>query len=445
MSILFDKLISMDNQNVPALKASLPKKGFDPDARGPLSGLRVVDLARLVAGNMLSLQLADFGAEVVKVEPKTGDTLRAFQTDGVETFWKTYCRNKKSVSLDFRHPEAIEIIRDLVCTADVMTESFRPGVLEEMGLGPDALHAINPKLVIARISGWGQTGPYSHKPGFGTLVEGYSGFSAMNGFEDREPVLPPMFLGDMTAGLYGVSAVMTALWEVRINGGPGQVIDVSLFEPILSILGPQIANFRITGKVKARTGSRSSTTAPRNTYRTADGQWLCVSSSTQTMAARLFEAIGRGDMNTDPRYSTNTARLRHVEEVDSIVSAFIGRHSLSENLEIFERAKVTVGPVHDASALISDIFVIERESVVDLEDAELGRIPVHNVVPRLSKTPGNFFRPAPQRGEHNEALLVPLLGQARYSRLLEAGAIVPPIVPKATQSAAANPSAANLN
>jgi formyl-CoA transferase len=435
----------MDKQTVPTPKASLPQRGFEPNARGPLSGLRVVDLARLVAGNMLSLQLADFGAEVIKVEPKSGDTLRAFQTDGVEAFWKAYCRNKKSISLDFRHPETIEIIRTLVRTADVMTESFRPGVLEEMGLGPDALHAINPKLVIARISGWGQTGPYSNKPGFGTLVEGYSGFSAMNGFQDREPVLPPMFLGDMTAGLYGVSAVMTALWEVRVNGGQGQVIDVSLFEPILSILGPQIANYRLTGKVKARTGSRSSTTAPRNTYRTVDGQWLCVSSSTQTMAARLFQTIGRDDMNTDPRYSTNAARLKHIEEVDGIVSEFISQRTLSENLEIFERAEVTVGPVHDASALISDAFVIERESVIDLEDAELGRIPVHNVVPRLSKTPGNFFRPAPHRGEHNEALLVPLLGQARYTQLIEAGAIVPASEPKTTRRSAANPAAANAN
>jgi formyl-CoA transferase len=404
---------------------SLKRKAFSAGSRGPLHGLRVIDLSRLVAGNMLTLQLADFGADVIKVEPRNGDTLRAFRTSGIEAFWKVYCRNKRSVCIDFRHERAVGLLRRMIDKADVLVESFRPGVLEEMGLAPDTLHTTNPRLVIARISGWGQTGPFKRRPGFGTLVEGYSGFASMNGFADREPVLPPMFLGDMTAGLYGASAVMTALWEVRVNGGKGQQIDLSLFEPMISVLGPQVANYRITGKVKPRTGSRSSTTAPRNTYRTSDDRWVCVSTSTQTMAARLFCAIGRPDMNTDPRYSSNMARLEHVEEVDAIVSAFVGQRTLAENLRLFEAAEVTVGPIHDASDLLSDDYVIARESLVEVQDDDLEYMPMHNIVPRLSATPGTLRRPAPRKGQHTAECLAELLGDLDLQPLIDDGVIFP--------------------
>lgn len=402
---------------------TLPTKQFDANAQGPLQGLRVVDLSRLVAGNMLTLQLADFGADVIKIEPRTGDTLRAFQAGGVETFWKVYARNKRSVCLDFRHPDAIDIIKNLIESAHVLVESFRPGVLEDMGLGPQVLHSINESLVIVRVSGWGQTGPYRHKPGFGTLVEGYSGFAAMNGFSDREPVLPPFFLGDMAAGLYGANAAMIALWHTRVNGGLGQVIDLSLFEPIISLLGPQLASYKITGKVKPRTGSRSSTTAPRNTYRTLDGEWVCVSTSTATMAARLFNTIGRKDVTSDPRYATTADRLKHVEEIDAIVGKFVGSHTLEENLRIFEAADVTVGPVLDASHLMTDKYVTERESLVQLPDEDIGLMPMHNIVPRLSGSPGVFRRRAPHKGEHSAECLVSLLGKDRYEQLVASGAI----------------------
>jgi len=405
---------------------TLPSKQFDANAHGPLHGVRVVDLSRLVAGNMLTLQLADFGADVIKVEPRDGDSLRAFQSGGVETFWKVYARNKRSVCLDFRHPEAVGIIKKMVESAHVLVESFRPGVLEEIGLGPQDLHAINDKLVVVRISGWGQTGPYRRKPGFGTLVEGYSGFAAMNGFSDREPVLPPFFLGDMAAGLYGANATMVALWNSRVNGGAGQVIDLSLFEPIISLLGPQAAGYKITGKVKARTGSRSSTTAPRNTYRTQDGQWVCVSTSTASMSARLFTTIGREDVVADPRYATVADRLKHVEDIDAIVGEFVGRHTLEENLRIFEAADVTVGPVFDASHLMTDRYVIERESLVQLPDEDIGLMPMHNVVPRLSGTPGTFRRRAPHKGEHSAQCLAPLLGEARFGQLVASGAVFTP-------------------
>jgi crotonobetainyl-CoA:carnitine CoA-transferase CaiB-like acyl-CoA transferase len=400
------------------------RKAFDASHSGPLRGVKVVDLSRLVAGNMMTLQLADFGADVVKVEPLKGDTLRAFRTNGAEVFWKAYARNKRSVCIDFHHASSTDMLKRLARDADVFVESFRPGTLEKMGLSPQTLHALNPKLVIVRVSGWGQTGPFKARPGFGTLVEGYSGFAAMNGFGDREPVLPPMFLGDMTAGLYGAHAAMVALWEARVNGGDGQVIDLSLFDPMISILGPQVANYQLTGDVKARTGSRSSTTCPRNTYETADHKWLCISTSTQSMAQRLFAAIGRDDMNADPRYATNSARLQHVEEVDHVVASFIAARSLAENLAFFEQAEVTAGPVLDAGDLADDEYVTEREALVELEDDELGHVAMHNVVARLSATPGGFTRPAPKKGEHSRDILAPLIGERALEELIGCGAVV---------------------
>jgi formyl-CoA transferase len=397
---------------------------FAPSASGPLQGLRVIDLSRLVAGNMLTLQLADFGADVIKIEPPAGDSLRNFKTDGLDIWWKTYCRNKRSVCLDLRTPQAQDLLRRLAATADVLVESFKPGVLEAMGLGPERLLEANPKLVVVRLSGWGQTGPYRHKPGFGTLVEGYSGFAAINGFDDRAPVLPPIFLGDMTAGLYGASATMMALWSVRAGTGQGQVIDLSLFEPMLSILGPQVANYKFTGKLKPRTGSRSNTTAPRNAYLTADRHWLCLSTASPAMAARLFTAIGHAEMMDDARFSTNGARLANIEEVDRVVGAFVGARSLADNLAFFDREGITIGPINDASQLLEDPYIVERDAIVSVPDDELGSLPMHNVLPRLSRTPGNLYQPAPRRGQHNRDVLSALLTDEVFADLVRDGVIV---------------------
>src|SRR5437660_8534741 len=242
---------------------SVPREGelmtpFRPEATGPLDGIRVLDLSRLVAGNMLSLQLADFGAEVIKIEdPPKGDPLRDWRTNNVSVAWKVYARNKKSVTLNLRAAEGLDLLRKLVATSQVFIENFRPGTLEEMGIGPDALLAINPKLIVVRVSGWGQDGPYRLKPGFGSLVEGMSGFASKNGFADRPPVLPPLALADMIAGLYGSNAVLIALREIEQNGGKGQVIDLPLLDPIFSILGPEAAIYQLTRKIEPRVGSRS--------------------------------------------------------------------------------------------------------------------------------------------------------------------------------------------
>ncbi|HEY6983428.1 CoA transferase [Reyranella sp.] len=399
------------------------KKSFTPDASGPLNGVRVVDLSRLVAGNVLTLQLADFGAEVIKVEPPEGDTLRSWRVKDVETAWKVYSRNKKSVALDLRSDGGRAIVRQLAASAAILVESFRPGVLEDMGLSPADLHRVNPKLVIVRISGWGQDGRYRHKPGFGTLIEGYSGFASMNGFADREPVLPPMYLADCMAALNGYGAVMVALREVEVNGGMGQVLDLPLFDPLFSMLGPQAANYKLTSEVKVRTGSRSTNAAPRNVYETKDGHWVCLSASTQGMAERVMAKIGRPELVKDPRFATNLERVKNGVELDRMIGAFIAARDLAENLKYFDEAGVTIGPVYDISQIVQDDYVLEREALIEIDDPEMGDLPTHPVVPRLSGTPGALKSSAPRVGEHNEVLLKPLLGEAEYAKLRQAGVI----------------------
>ena len=404
------------------MKAQPKKRDYTPRARGALCGVRVLDLSRLVAGNTLTQVLADFGAEVIKVEPPAGDTLRAWQTNGVPLTWKLYSRSKKSLCLELRRPEARELLLELIPSAAIFIESFRPGTLEKMGLAPEALLARNPKLVVLRISGWGQDGPYRRRPGFGTLIEGMSGFASMNGFADREPVLPPMYLADSVAGLYGASAAMIALREVETNGGKGQVIDLPLLEPLFTIMGPQAAVLRLTGKVKPRTGNRSTNTAPRNAYRTRDGHWVCLSASIQKMAERLFRAIGRPELIADPRYATNAGRVLHAEELDAIIGAFIAERTQAENVAYFEREEVTIGPIYDIAQIVEDPHVLERELIADYPDPDMGAFPMHHVVPRLSGTPGAIRAPAPKLGEHNRDLLAEVgVDEAAYAKLLASG------------------------
>ena len=396
----------------------LTRRDFDPAAKGALDGVRVVDLSRLVAGNMLTKVLGDHGAEVIKVEPPAGDSLRAWKSAGVETSWKTICRNKRSICLDLRKAEAIEVVKRLAATAAIFVESFRAGVLEEMGLSPETLLALNPRLVIIRISGWGQTGPFAHKPGFGTLVEGYSGFAAINGFEDRAPVLPPMFMADAYAGLYGSATAMIALRHAEATG-QGQVIDLSLFEPIFAVLEPQMANYKLTRKVKPRTGSRSTNTAPRNAYQTKDGGWVGLSSSTQAMFVKLMKSIGRPELVEDPRFRSNSDRIRHLDEIDGVVRDAIAVMDMEEALAQFDRDGVTIGPIMDVAGLEEDHYIAERQALIEVPDAEMpdGWLPMHGEVTRLSETPGILRNAAPSLGQDNDSLLGPLLGAEELARL----------------------------
>jgi crotonobetainyl-CoA:carnitine CoA-transferase CaiB-like acyl-CoA transferase len=377
---------------------------FAPEAKGPLSGTRVLDLSRLVAGNMLSLQLADFGADVIKIEPMEGDPLRAWRDGGEQLFWKVYSRNKMSAALDLRNATAKVALLRLVETADVLIESFRPGTLEKMGLAPSVLLARNPRLIVVRVSGFGQTGPYSELPGFGTLVEAMSGLAARTGFPDREPLLPPLALADMIAGLSGAMATVTALFA-REKGAGGQVIDLSLLEPLFSVLGPEAAIYSRTGEMKQRAGNGISLSSPRNIYACADGTFVALSGSTPAMAKRVFDVIGKPEMIEDARFRTNSDRVKNRHLVDQALGAWFSKKTREDALTEMRAAGVTVGPVYNIDDVVADPHFLEREILVDVEDPELGSIPMHNIVPRLSATPGVWRRPAPALGEHTDEIL----------------------------------------
>ena len=397
---------------------------FNAGAKGPLHGIRVLDLSRLVAGNMLSLQLGDFGADVIKIEPPEGDPLREWRDDGKSLHWKTYCRNKRSIVLNLRHTAAKDALLRLVKKADVLIENYRPGTLEEMGLAPDVLHKANSSLVIVRVSGFGQTGPYAPHPGFGTLVEAMSGFASRTGFPDREPVLPPLALADMMAGLYGAFATVTALRARDSGAAKGQVVDLSLLESVFSVLGPEAGIYAVTGKVKERSGSASNTSSPRNVYRCSDGQYVAVSASIQAMAKRLFETIGKPEMIEDPRFRTNTARVKNRTILDETVGAWFATKTRDEALRIMREGSVTAGPVYSIADAMQDVHFREREIIVDVEDAELGKLPMHNILPRFSETPGVWQKPAPGLGEHTDAVLAEAgLSAQEIARLREDGAV----------------------
>lgn len=389
----------------------LHSAAFNSSAECPLRDIRVLDLSRLVAGNMLSLLLADFGADVIKVEdPGQGDTLRHWKDysdehpEGVCVFWKVYGRNKKSLTLNLRDPRGVALLLDLVKQADVLIESFKPGALEKIGIGPDVLHEKNPALVIVRLSGWGQTGPYRNQPGFGSLVEAMSGYAAKNGFPSMPPMLPNLALADMVAGIYGAFATMVAT-RAASSDGLGQVVDLSLLEPLLSILGPDAAQFGLTGQVPSRVGNRTTISAPRNVYKTKDDKYVALSASVQSMAVRLFNAIGRPDLIDDPRFKSNSDRLDNVTELDEIIQGFIGQRTQDENVQFFRSNAVTVGPVYDIAELVQDEHIIEREVLVEAPDVQTGTLAMHNVFPRLTRTPGHLRCPAPELGADTDSVL----------------------------------------
>jgi crotonobetainyl-CoA:carnitine CoA-transferase CaiB-like acyl-CoA transferase len=372
--------------------------------RLPLAGIRVLDLSRLLAGNMLTLQLADFGAEVIKVESPEGDTLRGWKTDGKPLWWKVYGRNKKSIRVDLKNEADRAALLRMAAQAQVLVESFRTGGLEAFGLAPDVLHQANPRLVIVRISGWGQTGPYAARPGFGTLVEAFSGLAARNGFPDKPPALPNLGLADMVAGLSGAFATLAAVREVEVNGGQGQVVDLSLLEPMVGVLGPDAAIFQHTGRRPRRLGNRAENAAPRNAYRCRDEQWMVLSGSTQRMAERVLAAIGRPELVRDPRFADNAARLAHVEELDELIGCFVAQRTLQENLAHFGAHEVTVGPILEIDELMREPHVVQRQVLLEVPDPELGSVAMHNVFPRLSRTPGSIRSPAPRVGQDQDLL-----------------------------------------
>jgi crotonobetainyl-CoA:carnitine CoA-transferase CaiB-like acyl-CoA transferase len=390
--------------------SSIPVGYLEPSASGPLNGLRVIDLSRLVAGNMLTLQLGDFGADVIKVESAgSGDTLRQWREPhpdypkGLDGWWQTYARNKRSLALDLRNQEAMVWLKKLIDSAQVLVESFKPGTLENMGLKPDDLHATNPSLVIVRLSGWGQTGPYRELPGFGSLIEGFSGFAHKHRNESGVPQLPNLAMADMITGLTGAFATLAAVREVETRGGKGQVIDLSLLEPMLAIMGPDVSHYAATG-VETEPGKKIA--SPRGSYRCKDGLWVSMSGSTDTMAKRVFEAIGLAALYEDPKFKTNDARIDNDKELDQLVSNFMAALNQADCLEHFRKHGVTVGPIYNSEQLLNDEHIKQRGIYVQLEKTHNQKaVVMHQVTPRLNSTPGKIRRAAPRLGEHTHEIL----------------------------------------
>lgn len=355
-----------------------------------LADIRVIDAATLFAGPSAAMMLGDFGADVIKIEhPRRGDPSRGHGAakDGVGLWWKSLSRNKRAAAVDLSRQEGQEILRRLVRGSDVLVENFRPGTLERWGLAPEDLMELNPRLIVARMTGFGQFGPMARQPGFGTLAEAMSGFASMTGQPDGPPTLPPLALADGIAGLAMSYAVMVAL-HARERTGRGQVIDMAIIEPILGLLGPQMTAYKALGVVPVRTGNRSSSNAPRNTYRTRDGRWLAISTSAQTIAERVVTLVGRPDLVAQPWFASGSGRVEHVEELDEAVGAWIAERDAEEVIARFEEAQAAIAPIYDVRDIAEDPQYAALDTFVELPDEELGSVTVQNVLFRLSETPG---------------------------------------------------------
>ena len=374
---------------------------------GPLTDLRVIDVSTVLAGPLIGQIMADFGADVVKVEhPLTGDSLRGHgaQKDGRGLWWKMVARNKRCLGLDLSQAEGAEVFLDLASTADVVIENFRPGTLERWGLGWDVLSDRNPGLVLCRVTGYGQTGPYADRPAFGTLIEAMSGFAHMTGEADQPPTLPPFGLADSVAGFSGVAAVMMAVHH-RHATGKGQVVDLSILETLAAALGPHVVTWDQTGQIAQRSGNRSSNNAPRNTYLTTDGCWVAVSSSADAVARRTMELVGRGDLVSEPWFATGAGRAEHAEEIDEALSSWIGERTLADVVDAFATAEVAVAPVYDVAQYASDPQVQAREAITAVDDPDLGPVRMQNVLFGLSATPGTIRHTGRDLGADTDEVL----------------------------------------
>ncbi|MFF4363370.1 CaiB/BaiF CoA transferase family protein [Streptomyces sp. NPDC001604] len=392
----------------------------------PLTGLRVLDLATLFAGPLAATMLGDFGAEVIKVEhPAKPDPSRGHgpSKDGVGLWWKLLGRNKHTITLDLSKPGGRSTLLRLVAGADVVIENFRPGTLEKWDLGWAELSAANPRLILTRVTAFGQFGPYAHRPGFGTLAEAMSGFAAITGEPDAPPTLPPFGLADSIAGLATAYAVMTAL-SARDRTGEGQVVDMAIIEPILTVLGPQPTWYDQLGYVQQRTGNRSANNAPRNTYRTADGSWVAVSTSAQSVAERVMCLVGRPELIDEPWFATGADRARHADVLDEAVGSWIAGRTREEVLSAFEKAEAAVAPIQDVRDVMTDPQYAALDTITTLDDPDLGPLRMQNVLFRLSATPGTIRWAGRPHGADTDTVLTALgLTPTELTTLREEGAV----------------------
>lgn len=377
-----------------------------------LQGLRVLDVSTLFAGPLAATILGDFGAEVIKIEHPRGDPVRnhGHSKGGVPLWWKMLSRNKQAITLNLSKPEGQALMERLVESTDVLIENFRPGTLERWNLGPDRLHEINRKLVIARVTGFGQFGPYSARPGFGTLAESMSGFAHITGEPDGPPTLPPFGLADGITAQAAANAILMALYHRDVHDGPGQIIDLAIIEPILTILGPQPIVYDQLGISQSRTGNRSVNNAPRNTYRTADHRWVAISSSAQSIAERVMHLVGHPEVIDEPWFGSGAERAKHADELDEYVGGWIARHDLEEVVKVFEEAQAAIAPIYDIEQIMNDPQYRALESIATVDDPELGSVKMQNVMFRMSDTPGRIRWAGRRLGEDNHAVYCDGLG-----------------------------------
>ncbi|QLG63913.1 CaiB/BaiF CoA transferase family protein [Halorarum salinum] len=401
---------------------------MDPESK-PLEGLRVIDFSGMISGGFATMQLADFGADVVSVEhPRKPDPLREWPPfdEGTSLWYKSIGRNKRCVTLDLSSEEGQALAFELIEDADLAFENFRPGTMERWGLGPERLHEHNPSLILVRLSGYGQTGPRADKPGFGTIAEGISGWAQVNGFPDREPLLPPISLADLTAAQFAVHGAMFALFErdVGAGTGEGQVVDVSLYEPLFRLFVSDVEAFDRLGRVPDRTGNRHENASPRGVYETEDGH-LTLSASSQSVFENVARAIDRPDLIEDERFETNERRVEHADEIDAIIEAWTSERSTDEAIATMEANDAIVGPVYDVADVHEDDQYRAREDVVEADDETFGTLRTPAAVPKFSRTPGSVEHMGVPPGHHNEDVYLDELGldEDVYARLGEEGVI----------------------
>ena len=397
-------------------------------ADGPLAGLRVIDVSTILAGPLCCQILGDFGADVIKIEhPIRGDSMRGhgYHKDGVPLWWKEISRNKRTVGLDLGKPAGADVFLRLATTADVVVENFRPGTLERWGLGPNVLHARNPRLVIVRLTGFGQVGPYAARPGFGTLAEAMSGFAYLTGSPDGPPTLPAFGLADSMCGMTAAAATLTALWHRDVRGGSGQVVDLSILEPILTAVGPGPTAYDQLGIVEERHGNRSTNNAPRNTYRTSDGSWVAVSTSAQSVAERVMRLVGHPEVIDEPWFTSGRTRVQHADLLDEYVGSWIAARTRREVIDAFEEAEAAVAPIYSARDVVEDPHIRESQMLTTVDDPDLGPILMHNVMWRMSATPGKIRFTGRELGTDTDAVLVDELGmdKGEIARLRDEGVI----------------------
>lgn len=398
-------------------------------SRQPLEGVRVVDMATLFAGPLAATILGDYGADVIKVEhPTKGDPARNHgpSKDGVPLWWTSLGRNKRTITLNVGQPDGADVLKKLLADADVLIENFRVGTLERWGLAPETLQAINPRLVILRVTGFGQIGPYAKRPGFGTIAESMSGFASITGYPDGPPTLPPFGLADGISALTGAQAIMTALYDRdKPNGsGRGQVIDLAIIEPIVTLLGMQPMVYDQLGTIQQRTGNRSVNNAPRNTYKTRDDKWVAISTSAQSIAERVMDLVGHPEVISEPWFQSGSERAKHADELDAMVGGWIIERDCAEVIDAFEKANAAIAPIYDISDVFTDPQYLALDTITSVEDPDLGPVRMQNVLYRLSDTPGAIKWTGRRKGADNAEVFAELgLTQDQIDGLHDAGIV----------------------